>query len=173
VAADLSLLTPDTREKAEQLLEMAAAQGLQVRVVSTRRDCVEQARLYAQGRTTPGTVVTNAKGCRSWHVLGRAFDIALVGNPSPADWDAVGAIGEGLGLVWGKRFSGTLNDLPHFEWHPGMTTESVCPNPDDCEGGVATSMGTGQGVHRRSILASAALALAAGTVGYLFAQELF
>jgi hypothetical protein len=145
VADLLSTLTPDTREKVEQLLAEAQAQyGYNLKVVSARRGCAEQAKLYAQGRTAPGKVVTNAQGCKSWHVLGRAVDIAFVSpNPSPQDWDNLGAIGEALGFKWGKRFSGTLNDLPHFEYHPGMKIEDVCPDPSDCDGGVASSMGQG------------------------------
>jgi hypothetical protein len=141
----LSTLTPDTREKVEDLLAQAKDQyGYNLKVVSARRGCDEQAKLYAQGRTAPGKVVTNSQGCKSWHVLGRAVDIAFVSpNPSPQDWDNLGAIGEALGFKWGKRFSGTLNDLPHFEYHPGLKIEDVCPDPSDCDGGVAVSMGQG------------------------------
>lgn len=170
--ADLSLLEAETRAKAEALLAQAQAAGLSLTVVSTRRSCADQARLYAQGRTTPGTIVTNAKGCRSWHVLGRAFDVAFTGmSPTPSDWDTVGAIGEGLGLTWGKRFSGTLNDLPHFEWHPGMTTEQVCPNPDDCDGGVAQSLGE-RGATATAAWRGALVLLGAAAAGWWLAGRI-
>lgn len=142
MSADLSALEPETRELAETLLARVREElGYELRVVSTRRDCAEQARLYAQGRTAPGNVVTNARGCMSWHVMGRAFDVAFVRpNPGVAEWNAVGAIGESLGLVWGKNFPG-LNDVPHFQNSRGLRIEDFCVDPDDCEGGVARSMG--------------------------------
>lgn len=142
--ADLiSTLTPDTQDKVRTLIALAEERyGYKVKVVSARRSCEEQAKIYAQGRTAPGKIISNAKGCLSWHVLGRAVDLSFVSpNPTAADWDNLGEIGESLGFKWGKRFSGTLNDLPHFEYHPGVTIEQVCPNPDDCEGGVSQSMG--------------------------------
>lgn len=143
----IDTLTPDTREKVVQLLSEAKERyGYDLKVVSARRSCEEQAKLYAQGRTAPGKVVTNARGCMSWHTLGRAVDIAFVSpNPTAQDWDNLGEIGESLGFKWGKRFSGTLNDLPHFEYHPGVAIEQVCVNPDDCEGGVSRSMGVSPG----------------------------
>jgi len=166
--ADLiSTLTPDTQEKVRTLIALAEERyGYKVKVVSARRSCDEQAKIYAQGRTSPGKIVSNAKGCMSWHVLGRAVDLAFIyPNPTAADWDNLGEIGESLGFKWGKRFSGTLNDLPHFEYHPGVAIEQVCLNPDDCEGGVSQSMGgSDPGIDAWQAIA----ALSAGfIVGYL------
>ena len=139
----IDTLTPDTREKVLELLALAQERyGYKLRIVSARRSCQEQAKLYAQGRTAPGNVVTNAKGCMSWHTLGRAVDLGFIQpNPSPQDWENLGELGESLGFIWGKRFGPKLNDLPHFEYHPGVKIEQICTNPDDCEAGVAASMG--------------------------------
>lgn len=167
--ADLiSTLTPDTQERVVQLLSAAEERyGYKLKVVSARRSCEEQAKLYAQGRTAPGKVVTNAKGCMSWHVLGRAVDIAFVSpNPTAQDWDNLGEIGESLGFKWGKRFSGTLNDLPHFEYHPGVKIEQVCFNPDDCDGGVSQSMGSATS-GSADVWSALAVCAAAFVVGYL------
>ncbi|MCC6596891.1 MAG: M15 family metallopeptidase [Rhodanobacteraceae bacterium] len=132
--SSLDSLTPDTRALAEALLEQATAEGYTLRVVSTRRTCAEQNDLYAQGRTKPGAVITKARGCVSWHVLGRAFDVAITSpkHATAADWQRVGEIGRALGLRWGGDFKG-FPDMPHFEYHPGQTIEQACPDPDDCE----------------------------------------
>ena len=61
----LADLTPDTQAAVAQLLAHAQASGYKVRIDSTLRMCDEQAALYAQGRTTPGNIVTNASGCGS------------------------------------------------------------------------------------------------------------
>lgn len=166
----LDTLTPDTRAVAEEFLARARDElGLDVRVVSTRRSCEEQAKLYAQGRTAPGKVVTNSKGCMSWHVMGRAFDVMIQGSGiGVAEWDRLGALGESMGLKWGKYFA-NLNDTPHFEYHPGMVIEQFCQDPDECEAGVAASMGV---AYQRPLKAPSAttmlLGAAAAVVGFLW-----
>jgi peptidoglycan L-alanyl-D-glutamate endopeptidase CwlK len=73
--------------------------------------------LYAQGRTKPGPVVTNT--LNSYHVQGRAFDIAFMGPQGvtydvPSSWWPVaGQLGEQIGWRWGGRWKNP--DRPHFE----------------------------------------------------------
>lgn len=133
MSADLADLTPDTGALAKELLRLAALEGVELAVVSTRRTCAVQNGIYAEGRTTPGTIRTNARGCQSWHVVGRAFDVAVVHGPK--NWQEIGALGKSIGLVWGGDFRGasaSLHDYGHFEYHPGLSIEDVCPNPDAC-----------------------------------------
>jgi len=33
--------------------------------------------------------------------------------------------------VWGGRFT-NVKDPGHFEWHPGIRIEDVCPDPRSC-----------------------------------------
>lgn len=124
-------LTPDTRRAYRVLKAYAERVGLPWDVRSMRRSCSEQRALYSIGRDTPGRVVTHAQGCRSWHVLGRAFDITLPGAPRE-DYAFLGRAWENMGGVWGGSFS-NFDDIGHFEWHPGQTVEQVCPNPAACE----------------------------------------
>lgn len=86
--------------------------------------------------------MTKARGCMSWHVLGRAFDITIASpkNATAADWQRIGALGESIGLKWGGHFKSFV-DLPHFEYHPGQTMEQACPDPDDCEGAIERAWG--------------------------------
>lgn len=87
--------------------------GIRVRVTSTRRSAEEQRRLYAQGRTEPGPIVTWT--LNSAHVSGRAFDVTVDGAPEydddPDAWEILGELGQGMGLDWG----GAYGDFGHFE----------------------------------------------------------
>ena len=83
----------------------------------TRRTLEEQKALYAQGRTTPGKIVTWTM--KSRHLDGEAFDIVLLKDgkanwdTKDPDWTKAGEIGESVGLKWGGRFK--TPDMPHFE----------------------------------------------------------
>jgi len=80
--------------------------------VGGRRSAREQARLYAQGRTAAGPIVTQV--LHSAHEEGRAFDLDLleyersVGMPL---WRFLGAWWKAGGLRWG----GDWGDYGHFE----------------------------------------------------------
>ncbi len=88
----------------------------------TYRSKEEQNRLYAQGRTTKGKIVTRARGGESPHNYkpSFAFDIAFaVGNE--LDWRPIlfslfnGIVKEVSNeVVWGGDFK-SFKDRPHFE----------------------------------------------------------
>lgn len=119
-------LHPDVRFLAEKFLDAAADEGIEVLVTCTYRSGIEQAQLYAQGRTAKGKIVTNAQPGESLHntllngqPAARAFDVVpmIVGKPMWDDehpsWEALGRIGESVGLEWGGRWR--KPDKPHFE----------------------------------------------------------
>lgn len=117
-------LDPRVQPLALALLQACARQGILLRVTQTRRTYAEQAVLYAQGRTTPGSIVTHAPAGYSYHNFGLAFDVCQQGPvPYPVDsefWERIGDTGESLGLVWGGRWKHP--DRPHLEYHaPGET----------------------------------------------------
>lgn len=118
--ARLAGLEPTTAARARAMLERIARSGRRVAITSGRRTFEEQAALYAQGRTTPGPIVTYAPPGTSLHELGRALDVAPLDHLArphwPSDlalWRAFGEAGEASGLRWGGRWS--KPDLPHFE----------------------------------------------------------
>lgn len=143
---DMAGLTPQTRSWWFQLKQAAKDEhGLVLRERSARRTCAQQRELYSIGRTPGDTrkVVTGAQGCRSWHVTGNAvdFDVLLPNghvSASRADYAIVGAMAKQRNGKWGGDFA-NLDDVGHVEYHPGVTIETVCPNPDHCVDVPATS----------------------------------
>lgn len=98
--------------------------GIWVRVTQALRTIEEQDALYAQGRTAPGKIVTNAPGGYSQHNFGLAVDVvpSVPGdtyipdwNPAHPSWQKMIALGESLGLYSGSHFR-TFPDAPHFEY---------------------------------------------------------
>ncbi len=113
----------------------------------------EQDALYAQGRTTKGKVVTNARGGQSYHNYGLAVDIVLItdtdGNGSfetaswdrfkdfdgdgKSDWAEVVYVFKMFGWEWGgdwRRFP----DYPHFQKPMGYTIADLMKMSKDSTG---------------------------------------
>jgi peptidoglycan L-alanyl-D-glutamate endopeptidase CwlK len=128
----LDQLHPKVKALAELLSQKCKEIGITLSIYYTYRSLEEQDRLYAQGRTTPGKIVTYAKGGQSYHNYRVAFDCAPTIN-GKIDWNniklfnKVGEIGESIGLTWGGRFTKVKNgriipipDLPHFQYTQGL-----------------------------------------------------
>lgn len=114
-------LLPLVLRKRDELSQKCRAAGVPVRFMSGYRSCEQQNALYAQGRTMPGNIVTNAKCGESMHNYGVAFDIAFdSATPYIGDWEKVGKIGESIGLEWGGRWADFV-DKPHFQVTLGYT----------------------------------------------------
>lgn len=121
----LSDLHPQVKSKAEAFLAACAAQGIEVLITSTYRDAESQNALYAQGRTTPGVRVTNAKAGQSWHNWRCAFDFVPLVN-GKAQWNDLktfercGAIAESVGLEWAGRWQ-RFKEMAHCQYTGGLT----------------------------------------------------
>lgn len=117
----IATLLPEVRPMARALVQRAAALGIQIKVISGLRSYAEQDALYAQGRTTPGPKVTNARGGYSNHNFGIAFDIGVFSGtkylPESPKYKAVGVLGTDLGLEWGGNWT-SIVDQPHFQLRP-------------------------------------------------------
>jgi len=123
----------------QALLDLAEQEGLPIRVLSALRTCDQQNKIYQQGRTTPGAIVTKARGCISFHVLGRAIDFGFTDRKgTQQEYARIGELAKSLGFKWGGDFKG-FPDLGHVEFHPGVTIEQLCPDPDDCEAALQRS----------------------------------
>ena len=118
-------LLPVVKVKVQQFLDKAKAEGIDLLVTSTYRDNESQNALYAQGRTTGGSKVTNAKAGQSFHNWRCAVDVVPIVNGKAVwndvnIWARVGVIGKSVGLEWAgdwKRFK----EFPHFQYTKGLT----------------------------------------------------
>ena len=119
-------LLPPVKERVEKFLSSAKAAGIDLLITSTYRDNASQNVLYAQGRTTPGKKVTNAKAGQSWHNYRCAVDVVPVvaGKPrwdvKDEVWQQVGALGKAAGLEWAGDWK-KFKEYPHFQYTGGLT----------------------------------------------------
>ncbi len=139
---DLTACEAEVGQMASTAIANCRAAGLDLLVTCTYRSDAEQDALYAQGRTAPGKVVTNAKAGQSSHNCTRngqpaslALDIVPMrhGKPvwgvsgdgmddTPADdekddlelWQRIRAHFEAAGLKLASRWT-TFKEWPHFE----------------------------------------------------------
>jgi hypothetical protein len=110
-------LLPLVERKAVAIIADMERLGHPVRLVEGFRSIDRQNALYAQGRTTPGAIVTNAKGGESLHNYGVAVDYVFRKegyNASDALWKKLGDVGKSYGFEWGGDWVGFV-DRPHFQ----------------------------------------------------------
>lgn len=129
MSRDINLLHPRLRKIVPQIIAECKAQGLPVLVTQTLRTKAEQDALYAQGRTKPGNIVTNAWYPNSAHCWGVAFDFCR--NVKGREYDdsdgffaKVAAIAKPYGLTWGGDWKNFV-DKPHLELTEFMPGASV------------------------------------------------
>lgn len=117
----IATLLPEVQPYARALVHKAAAAGITIKVVDGTRTYAEQDALYAQGRSTPGAIVTRARGGESNHNFGIAFDVGVFEGGRYLDdspkYKAVGTLGLELGLEWGGNWK-SIVDQPHFQLRP-------------------------------------------------------
>lgn len=98
--------------------------GWEWRITEGFRTTERQKELYAQGRTKPGSIVTQKNGTtnKSSHQSGLAVDFApfhngkLDYNVSNVHWAYLGHAARSVGLEWGGDWDGGFIDKPHIEW---------------------------------------------------------
>ena len=127
----IAKLHPTVREEVTQIIaqcDKALTGKAKIRITQGLRTNAEQDAMYAQGRTTPGKKITNAKGGQSIHNYGFAVDICLIiegktaswdtkkdwDNDKVADWYECVKIFALHGWEWGGNWK-TFKDMPHFE----------------------------------------------------------
>lgn len=112
-------LHPKIKDEVKALITQIEASwpaGRMIRITQGLRTIEEQNALYAQGRTKPGKIVTNARGGSSYHNYGLAVDLAII-QDGKVIWtpsaDIVAAFKK-AGYTWGGDFK-SIKDKPHFE----------------------------------------------------------
>jgi peptidoglycan L-alanyl-D-glutamate endopeptidase CwlK len=142
----IQLLHPKVRKEAGEIY-MEICDALKGRAMCrfayTLRTFEEQDKLYAQGRTATGKIVTKAKAGLSYHNYGLSIDIVLIidtdgdgkydkavwdtrtdfDKDGKADWMEVVNIFKQYGWTWGGDWKFT--DPPHFEKTYGHSVRSL------------------------------------------------
>ena len=121
MSRDITMCHPQLQLLAKKLITECKKQGLIVKLGECFRSVAEQDALYAQGRTTKGSIVTNARGTSysSMHQWGVAFDVIRndgkgAYNDSDNWFSKEAKIGKSLGLEWGGDWTSPI-DKPHFQ----------------------------------------------------------
>lgn len=139
--ARIDKLHPKLRTEAAALYGLACCAltgNATIRITQGLRTFPEQAALYAQGRTKPGSIVTNAKPGQSFHNYGLAIDFALLidkksiswetgkdfDGDKVADWMEVVRIFKNAGWSWGGDWRTSL-DMPHLQQAFGFTWQEL------------------------------------------------
>ena len=117
---DINLLRHDVAANCRKWVERCKAAGLNVLITNTVRDKEYQEYLYAQGRTRPGSIVTNGR-TPTFHAdtAGLAFDFCK--NVKGHEYDDLdffkkaAAIAKEMGFSWGGDWKSFV-DRPHIQW---------------------------------------------------------
>jgi peptidoglycan L-alanyl-D-glutamate endopeptidase CwlK len=142
----INLIHPVLRNEVNEIYQeicQVLRDNVRCRFTHTLRTFAEQDALFAQGRTKPGSIVTNARSGRSWHNYGMAIDIVLLidknrdGVFESASWDTKADFdGDGrrdwieivnifqeYGWEWGGNWR--FVDAPHFQKTMGQTIRGM------------------------------------------------
>jgi len=122
-------LLPPVAFKCNNLIQYLASEGIDIIITSTYRDFESQNALYAQGRTTKGSVVTNAKGGDSFHNYRMAFDVVPIVNGKAIWndsnlWKRIGIAGKLNGLEWAGDWV-KFKEMAHMQDTEGMTIKQL------------------------------------------------
>lgn len=130
----LDELLPCVKLRVDKFITACANEGIDLLVTSTYRDNESQDALYAQGRTTAGRIVTNAKAGSSFHNYRCAVDVVPLRGGKPVWgtsgedgrlWGLIGSIGESCGLEWAGRWTGTMREMAHFQYTGGHSMSDL------------------------------------------------
>jgi peptidoglycan LD-endopeptidase CwlK len=144
---DLDQLHLPFLQRVLELLARCRERGADYFAISGYRSPEEQARLYFQGRTLPGPIVTRAKPYDSPHQYGIAVDLCRDGVLSrrglqpdwrPASYDVLGEEAQKLGLEWGGTWK--FKDRPHVQLPGYVTPAQLRPLKAELEGGGLTAV---------------------------------
>lgn len=123
-------LLPSVQRLARRFLGAVRDAGFDARIISGTRSYLAQNVLFRRGRYgNPGPVVTNARGGRSFHNFGVAWDIGLFAGDGSyltdaAPYERAAEAGMLEGLQWGGHYRRFV-DRPHYQMQLGLDVGEV------------------------------------------------
>lgn len=123
ICRSLDFVAPKIRRQALAARDECIKAGYAVDFFETHRSLARQADLFAQGRTKPGKIVTNAEPGLSSHHYGLALDIAYYLNGRwdwSGDFDKPGAIFVAHGFEPPPKF-----EKVHFQMTNGLSGRAL------------------------------------------------
>jgi len=136
----INSLDPKVRDVFVSLMQIAKATGKKyggpkcdIKAISGHRTYEEQQKIYDQGRTTAGPVVSHAPPGWSFHNFKISIDLAVFLDGKYMDavdykfveklYRAIANIAEadGLRIEWGGRWLGRSRDICHFQYDTGLS----------------------------------------------------
>lgn len=112
-------------ERVPKILTEMLQLGHPMLIVEGRRSTERQKKLYAQGRTSPGQIVTHTDGVIKlsnhqvqadgfFHAMDFAFQATRKRVTWDGPWEKFGVVVRKYGLVWGGDWK-SFKDRPHVE----------------------------------------------------------
>ncbi|MYL50915.1 M15 family peptidase [Halobacillus litoralis] len=131
-------LHPTVEKRKDQLVEKVKGAGINIVITEGHRSVERQDKLYEQGRSSNGQIVTHARGGESYHNYGLAIDFALEhedgriiwdteydGNGNGrSDWLEIVKAAKGLGFEWGGDWE-NFKDYPHLQMDFGLSIREL------------------------------------------------
>ena len=128
---NLSALAPRAYRVFSDLITLCKSEGVDILVYCTYRSPEEQNVLYAQGRTSPGKKVTNARGGESLHQYRCAVDLVPLRAGKPIwdvfhhgvmepEWLTLVTAAKSLGIEWAGDWV-NFKEYVHFQFTGGIT----------------------------------------------------
>lgn len=120
-----SKLNPTVKKMTRSILATMQAEGFKPYLFEGFRSFERQNQLYDGGKG-----VTKVRGGGSWHNYGLAVDIVFYNargtgptwDAPKKSWNRLGAVGKAAGFTqWGGDWGW---DMPHFQYHPGVSSSA-------------------------------------------------
>ncbi len=120
MSRDITQCTPELQEVYEKFCEETDKAGIPWMLTCAKRTIEEQRKLWAKGRTEPGSVVTWTMNSK--HIEGNAFDFVILKDGKPdwamedrKSWEKAIEIGLSLGLKQVVGKDGRVKEYAHLE----------------------------------------------------------
>jgi peptidoglycan LD-endopeptidase CwlK len=145
IRLDVQMINPDFLDRIRLMLSACREAGADYFATSGYRSAPDQDVLYAQGRTKPGSVVTNAQGFESAHNFGLAIDFTkdldtakagLQPAWAAAEYELLGQQAAAHGLIWGGTWK--TKDRPHVQYPGYVSADELAPLKQCYQGATVT-----------------------------------